>query len=88
MQITLIGVCKTYLKLRKECNLLSYDAMNAHVAIVFTRYMMLTVENRQATDVRTLGEIFYLMSDELSDIAWFQAFHMIDRKSTRLNSSH
>ena len=51
--------------------------MNAHVAIVFTRYMMLTVENRQATDVRTLGEIFYLMSDELSDITWFQAFNMI-----------
>lgn len=70
-------VCKSYLKLSKECNSLSYDAMNAHVAIVFTRYMMLAVENRQATDNRTLGEIFYLLSDELSDITWVQAFHMI-----------
>lgn len=70
-------VCKSYLKLSKECNSLSYDAMNAHVAIVFTRYMMLAVENRQATDNRTLGEIFYLLSDELSDITWIQAFHMI-----------
>ena len=70
-------VCKSYLKLSKECNSLSYDAMNAHVAIVFTRYMMLAVENRQVTDNRTLGEIFYLMSDELSDITWIEAFHMI-----------
>lgn len=70
-------VCKSYLKLSKECNSLSYDAMNAHVAIVFTRYMMLAVENRQATDNRTLGEIFYLISDELSDISWIESFHMI-----------
>ena len=70
-------VCKSYLKLSKECNSLSYDAMNAHIAIVFTRYMMLAVENRQVTDNRTLGEIFYLMSDELSDITWIEAFHMI-----------
>lgn len=70
-------VCKSYLKLSKECNSLSYDAMNAHVAIVFTRYMMLAVETRQATDNRTLGELFYLLSDELSDISWIEAFHMI-----------
>lgn len=70
-------VCKSYLKLSKECNSLSYDAMNAHVAIVFTRYMMLAVENRNTTDNRTLGEIFYLISDELSDITWIEAFHML-----------
>lgn len=70
-------VCKSYLKFSKECNSLSYDAINAHVAIVFTRYMMLAVENRQSTDNRTLGEIFFLLSDELSDITWIQAFHMI-----------
>lgn len=70
-------VCKSYLKLGKECNSLSYDAMTAHTAVVFTRYMMLAVENRQALDNRTLGEIFYLLSDELSDITWIQAFHML-----------
>ena len=70
-------VCKSYLKLSKECRSLSFDAMNAHIAIVFTRYMMLAVENRQTTDNRTLGEIFYLLSDELSDITWLEAFHMI-----------
>lgn len=70
-------VCKSYLKLSKECNSLSYDAMTTHVAIVFTRYMMLSVENRQESDPRTLGEIFYLLSDEMVDITWIQAFHML-----------
>ena len=39
--------------------------------------MMLAVENRQATDNRTLGELFYLICDELSDISWIESFHMI-----------
>ncbi|WP_242867267.1 hypothetical protein [Thermotalea metallivorans] len=51
--------------------------MTAHVAVVFTRYMMLAVENRQALDNRTLGEIFYLLTDELADITWIQAFQML-----------
>ena len=33
-------VCKSYLNLSRECNSLSYDAMSAHTAVVFTRYMM------------------------------------------------
>lgn len=70
-------VCKTYLRLSKECNSMSYDAMTAHTAIVFTRYMMLSVENRKESDIRTLGETFYFFSDELSDITWIQAFHKI-----------
>jgi len=70
-------VCKSYLKLSKECNSISYDAMTAHVAIVFTRYMMLAVENRQETDKRSLGEIFFYLSDELADITWIQAMHLL-----------
>ncbi|WP_226385833.1 IS4 family transposase, partial [Gallibacter intestinalis] len=70
-------VCKSYLKLSKECNSLSYDAMTAHTAVVFTRYMMLAVENRQTSDLRTLGEIFYCITDEMSDISLIQAFHLL-----------
>ena len=70
-------VCKSYLKLSKECNSLSYDAMTAHTAIVFTRYMMLAVENRHTSDLRTLGEIFFLVSDELSDITLVQSLHLL-----------
>lgn len=70
-------VCKSYLKLSKECNSLSYDAMCSHVAIVFTRYMLLAVENRKSEDLRTLGEIFFLLSDELADITWIQAMQLL-----------
>lgn len=70
-------VCKSYLKLAKECNSLSYDAMTAHTAIIFARYMMLAVENRQELDNRTLGEIFYLFTDEQADITWMQAFYLL-----------
>ncbi|WHH60621.1 hypothetical protein [Petroclostridium sp. X23] len=51
--------------------------MTAHVAIVFSRYMMLSVENRQAKDQRTLGELFFYLSDELADITWIQAIHLL-----------
>ena len=37
-------VCKSYLHLSKECRSISYDAMTAHTAVVFTRYMMLSVK--------------------------------------------
>ena len=37
-------VCKSYLRLEKDCRALSYDAMTAHVSVVFTRYMFLAVE--------------------------------------------
>ena len=70
-------VCKSYLNLSKECNSLSYDAMTAHTAVVFTRYMMLSLESREANDTRSLGEIFLYFTDEVSDITWIQAFQML-----------
>ena len=51
--------------------------MTAHTAIVFTRYMLLSVENRGETDLRTCGEIFYLVADEMADITLIQAFHLL-----------
>ena len=39
--------------------------------------MMLAVESRNITDKRTLGEIFYLISDELSDITIFESFQIL-----------
>lgn len=63
-------VCKSYLKLSKECHSLSYDAMTAHTAVVFTRYMMLSLESRESNDIRSLGELFVYISDEMADITW------------------
>jgi len=61
-------VYKSYLRLGKEYRSLSYDAITAHTAVVFTRYMMLSVKNRTASDPMTLGELFFFLSDELADI--------------------
>ena len=72
-------VCKSYLNLSRECNSLSYDAMTAHTAVVFTRYMMLSLESRESGDNRSLGELFLYFSDEMADITWIQAFHMLLR---------
>ena len=61
----------------RECNSLSYDAITAHTAVVFTRYMMLSLESRECNDNRSLGELFLYFSDEMSDITWIQAFQML-----------
>ena len=59
--------CKSNLLLRKEYHGLSYDGLTAHVALVFTRYMLLAVSKRNSEDDRTLGELFYLMVSEIAD---------------------
>ena len=51
--------------------------MTAHTAVVFTRYMMLSLESRKSKDERSLGELFLYFSDEMSDITWIQAFQML-----------
>ena len=58
------------LNLIGECHSLSYDALTAHVAIVFTRYMLLAMEQRQNEDQRTLGELFFFLIDEMADITF------------------
>ena len=70
-------VCKSYLNLGRECSSLSYDAITAHTAVVFTRYMMLSLESRESGDNRSLGELFLYFSDEMADITWIQAFQML-----------
>ena len=71
--------CKTYLHLISECHSLSYDALTAHVAIVFARYMMIAMEQRQNEDFRSLGEIFFYFTDELADITFAQSLWILIR---------
>ncbi|WP_165608168.1 transposase [Desulfoscipio geothermicus] len=52
-------VCKSFLRLAKEFQSRSYDAMFAHITIVTIRYIMLAVENREQVDNRAYGGIFY-----------------------------
>ena len=69
-------VCKSYLCLTKECKSISFDAMTAHTAVVFTRYMMLAVSKRESEDPRSMGELFMYCTDELADISFAQAFSL------------
>ena len=69
--------CKSYLNLIGECHSLSYDALTAHVAIVFTRYLMIAIEQRRNEDDRTLGEIFFFFTDELADITFGESLQII-----------
>ena len=69
--------CKSYLQLVTGCHSLSYDALTAHVAIVFTRYLMIAMEQRRCEDERTLGEIFFFFTDELADITFGESFQII-----------
>lgn len=69
--------CKSLLNLVGECHSLSYDALTAHCAIVFVRYMLLSLEQRKNEDQRTLGEIFFFFVDEMSDITFLRSFCII-----------
>ena len=69
--------CKSMLNLVGECHSLSYDALTAHVAIVFTRYLLIAVTGRRNKDLRTLGEIFFFLADEMADITFAHAFDLI-----------
>lgn len=81
-------VCKSYLHLGKECRSISYNAMTAHTAVVFTRYMMLSLESRESNDERTPGELFLYFSDEMSDITWIQAFQLLLQMFRELAADH
>ena len=70
-------VCKSYLRLEKDCRALSYGAMTAHVSIVLLRYMFLALEQRESKDDRSIGELFYLSIDELSDICYIEAARLL-----------
>ena len=69
--------CKSYLQLVTECHSLSYDALAAHVAIVFTRFLMIAMAQRRNEDDRTLGELFFFFTDELADITFGESFQII-----------
>lgn len=76
-------VCKSQLNLVGECRSLSYDALTAHVAIVFARYMMVALEQRKSKDQRTLGEIFFYFVDELCDITFKEALNTLLNAMTK-----
>lgn len=69
--------CKSMLNLGRECHSTSYDALTAHVAVVFVRYMFISLEQRKDCDDRSLGELFYNMIDELADITYSESMFLL-----------
>ena len=69
--------CKSFLCLGSEYHGLSYDALTAHVALVFTRYMLMSVAKRNDEDNRTLGELFFFMVDEVADISFNRSMSIL-----------
>lgn len=72
-----IKMTKIYLALAKEFQCRSYDAMVAHTTLVFIRYTMLSLENRNNQDYRSFGALFYLCNDELQDISFSEAIQLL-----------
>ena len=70
-------VCKSHLRLTKECHSTSYDAMVAWNAIVVSRYMMLALDKRLEEDSRSFGELFFDICDELPDITLAKALMLL-----------
>ena len=60
-------ICKSYLKLGKEFQCLSYDSITAHTAVVMTRYVMLALDKRHSEDPRSLSQVFWHCCDEVAD---------------------
>ena len=68
---------KSLLRLQKEFQGLSYDLLISHTTIVFTRYIVLSWQNRCHTDQRTLGGLFYELCDEVNDLDWAVALQQL-----------
>ena len=69
--------CKQYLHFGKDFQAPSFEAQNAQIAIAFTRYMMIAIEQRESEDYRSCGELFMLFYQELQDITFIQSLALI-----------
>lgn len=69
--------CKQYLKFGKDFQSPSFEAQNAQVAIAFTRYTMIALEQRESRDYRSCGELFMLFYQELQDITFARSLSLI-----------
>jgi DDE superfamily endonuclease len=68
---------KSLLRLQKEFQGRSYDMLISHTTIVFIRYILLAWQHRQSTDQRTLGGLFFMLCDEVSELDWAIALNQL-----------
>lgn len=68
---------KSFLKLAKECESRSFDALVAHTTVVLCRYIMLELARRTNSDPRTLGNLFHATCDELRQTSFVEALALL-----------
>ncbi|RKN60358.1 transposase [Paenibacillus ginsengarvi] len=74
---TFFKVTKSYLKLGTEFQGRSFDMLISHTTVVFSRYLVMEFERRQAGDSRTLGGLFFLYADEVRDLDYQTALQQL-----------
>ena len=74
---TFFRMAKSFLKLEKECQSRSFDAVVAHATLVCCRYIMLEMIKRESGDPRTLGTLFYSLCDEIKRIGYSEALALL-----------
>jgi len=70
-------MAKSFLKLAKEFQSRSFDALTAHATLVCCRYIMLELIKREHDDPRTLGTLFYAVCDEMGQIGFTEALALL-----------
>lgn len=65
-------IAKQYLRLDRS-QVQNYDGLCAHIAVSMMAYDILAWRQRQEADVRTLGDLFYIMNEAMPDLALTQA---------------
>jgi hypothetical protein len=70
-------VITSYLRLAKEIQAKSYDALISHTTMVFPRYLLLACQQRQAVDERTRNGIFRECIQELKDLTLVEAINRL-----------
>lgn len=68
---------KSFLKLAKECESRSFDALVAHTTVVLCRYIMLEIARRTNADPRSLGNLFHATCDELRQTSFIEALALL-----------
>lgn len=68
---------KQYLHFGQDFQSPSFEVQNAQIAIAFTRYMLIAIEQRESEDYRSCGELFMLFYQELQDITFIKSLTLI-----------
>jgi hypothetical protein len=68
---------KSLLNLGKEFQGRSYDMFISHTTIVFTRYILIAWQMRKEEDPKTIGNLFYILCEDVKDIDFFTALQSL-----------